>query len=230
MSDYSKNEFAALCRTTVAVLNTNISRKKLVFDKISETFDPGNIQNQIFLKRYQKKAEAEAKKSKLRNVSELYDKVVVKAGENPGTEKTKRRTSAEVEADKEAARKKSAKKVSFDERKTKADTELTEYRAAHEKLKLDKMNGKLIPIDLVFAIILRHNRTIYSGMEREFEAMASKYCDILAGGDRKYLAKIQDELNKKLDKIIKDTKTLADKEIEAEVDAYALTLNRGQRK
>ena len=114
------NKFAALCRTTVAIIRTNKARGKVVF--IGKKIDTDYPLNEIFFDKYNKKAIAESKKVKEReNIESLYDDVV---------EKTTKQVKEQIErTTQKQSRQRSAKKVGWEARKIKADAMLQEKKA-----------------------------------------------------------------------------------------------------
>jgi hypothetical protein len=105
-----------------------------------------------------------------------------------------------------------------------------EYRAEHERLKIEKMAGKLIPVDLVFQILNIHNKSIFSTFQSDAENLASVYCEILAEGDRTKLAEITDKLSVIINLNVEKSKDLSQMELDNAIEEYSETLNRGQRK
>ena len=223
---YTRKEFAALCHTTTAVITTNINRNKIIlFDK---KIDSGNAINKSFFNKYSKKAEKAIKegnkpKAKSPQAEKLYgdlvhtisrEEVISKAAE-------KRRKKANDEAD---------EVVSWEQRKKIADALLQERKAEQAQLQLEKMAGKLIPTDLVFDIIRVHNQSIFATFQNDAENLASIYCDILAAGDRKMLAEINDKLGDVISISIKRSEDVALAGITNAIEEYSKTRNRGERK
>ena len=225
MGIYSRKEFASLCHTTAAVVSTNIQRGKIV--EFEKTIDSDNAINKRFFNKYFKKHQEEIQASKrVKEIEQNYDDVVEKVVAK-ATQKTK-------ETKTNAARKKQNKKaeesVDWDLRKKKAETLLKERQAEKEQMQLEKLAGKLMPVDLVFSIIKSHNTEIFATFHNDAENLASVYCDILAAGDRKKLSEISEKLSVKLNDAIKRSKEVALSSIEAAIDDYSETRNRGERK
>lgn len=222
MAILKKKEFAAMCHTTVAVVNTNIHRGKIIYDKEDKTIDSEDPLNQEFFEKYiELSNQKKAKKTEV-NADELYEKVVEKA--------TKDANNRTKEKQREKSRQTSQKKVDWDLRKKKADAVLQERKAEKELLNLEKLAGKLIPVDLVFRVLKIHNQDIFATFQNDAENLASIYCDILAGGDRKKLSEITDKLNHYLETIINRAKEVSIASIEAAVDEYKEVRSRGERK
>jgi hypothetical protein len=151
MGLYTRSEWAALCRTTTAIVTTNINRGKIeLFEKKIDS--ENKINNQFFVK-YNRKAELELQKNRTlreteQNIESLYNKVVEKASDKVILVKKQNKT----EKERKEAVKKSTEYTDLIERKQKADTELQEFKAQKEQMQLEKMAGKLIPTELVFHI------------------------------------------------------------------------------
>jgi hypothetical protein len=248
MAKLTRKEFAALCHTNAQVINTNVGRNNLVveFRKINTE----NAQNKAFFDRYQKKFD-----DKNRSINEVYTEVVKvvkkKQPKNKSENKSKETATAKGSKkptaktnigltdsrsknkdsdDPSAADLNSQLIVDWNTRKKKADAELVEYRAEHERLKIEKMAGKLIPVDLVFQILNIHNKSIFSTFQSDAENLASVYCEILAEGDRNKLAEITGKLSTIINLNVEKSKDLSQQELDNAIEEYSETLNRGQRK
>ena len=223
MAELSKEEFAAICLTTPGIINTNIHRKKLVYDIDTKKLDSDDPINKAFSKKYQKlyKEKQDALKN-VKKVEELYEDVVEKV--------TKKVEQKQVTEKTTNSRAKSQKVIDWSERKQQADTLLQEARAEKENLTLQKLAGKLIPVDLVFNILNIHNHDIFATFQNDAENLASVYCDILAGGDRKRLAEITTKLSEKLDNAVRRAKEVSMSSIENAIDEYREVRSRGEKK
>lgn len=214
MAIVTRSEFAAICNTTTAVIATNVSRKKInsFSDKTIDTNDP---LNKIFLK--------------LRKQKDIKDALNVR----------QQKKKPEPEESKEAPVKKTPRKKSSKEeqensslilRKLRAETSKAEKDNEIKTLTLEKMTGKLIPVDLMTGILKINIQNIFRSFENELMNIASIYCDIMAAGDRGKLSEVIDLMRQNLHRIIKETKTNAAKEIEGVINEYAETRSRGERK
>ena len=247
MAKLTRKEFAALCHTNAQVINTNVGRGNLVveFKKINTE----NAQNKAFFDRYQKKFD-----DKNRSINDVYTEVVdvVKKKQSKNKTENKSKETARVKGSKKQIEKTNPKLKNKSEnkdndapsaadlnsqaivdwtlRKKQADAELVEYRAEHERLKIEKMAGKLIPVDLVFQILNIHNKSIFSTFQSDAENLASVYCEILAEGDRTKLAEIMDKLSTIINLNVEKSKDLSQMELDNAIEEYSETLNRGQRK
>ena len=244
MAKLTRKEFAALCHTNQQVINTNVQRNNLVVEK--KKINTENAQNKAFFDRYQKKFDENRK-----STSQIYNEVVKPipkpkkkplAEPLPGVKKKANKKPAIVNSDSRskkdqddkntpsAADLKSQEVMDWTLRKKQADAELVEYRAEHERIKIEKMAGKLIPVDLVFQILNIHNKSIFSTFQSDAENLASVYCEILAEGDRSKLAEITDKLSVIINLNVEKSKDLSQMELDNAIEEYSETLNRGQRK
>jgi hypothetical protein len=224
MADLTRKEFAALCRTTEAVVRTNIGRRKIIEDKLN-SIDTEDPINKVFFNKYYQKTQQEMVELKMRATKKEdndYESIVETV--------TKRIVKESDDNKKEQRKKKSTESLSWDDRKKKADALLQERRAEKEKLNLEKLAGKLMPVDLVFQILRTHNQDIFATFQNDAENLASIYCDILAGGDRKKLSEITTKLSEKLENVIKRAKEVSMSSIEQAVNEYAEVRNRGEKK
>lgn len=231
MSRVTRKEFAAICKTTRSNVNVYVSRGKVLVDEdgLIDTEEPLNkMACDNWLKLYQEKEVERKAKEMAEQIAREKGEVIkdepkkIKKKHKPGPKTKKHKNSKSNIA--------SQNIVDDTARKKKADADLQEYKAAHEKLKMDKLAGKLIPVDLVFQILNIHNKSIFSTFQSDSENMASVYCEILAEGDRKKLAEIMDKLSIIINDNVNKAKDLAEIELENAIAEYSETLNRGQRK
>lgn len=212
-------QFAALCHTTPAIVRTNKKRGRVVV--VEGYVDTEDEINNTFFEHYNQKfldqRDKQPKKTKNSNTIEPVKKVIRK----------KPLPSADKLADSKA---KSKNKIDWAERKAKAEAIYKERQAELQLVQLQKLAGKLIPTDLVFNIMLIHNKAIFAEFQNALENYASIYCDILAGGDRKYLAEISGKLAKEMAKTIKKAEKVARKQIKNAVAEYSQTRSRGEKK
>jgi hypothetical protein len=223
MADLNKEEFAAMCHTTVAIINTNINREKIVYDKKAKLIDSDDPLNKAFFRKYMSMSEQKKiRVPKDEDIAKLYDKVVQKATADVETQQKETKRAKQHD--------KSQKNVDMAERKLAADTLLQEAKAEKEQMNLQKLAGKLIPVDLVFAILNIHNHDIFATFQNDVENLASVYCDILAGGDRKRLAEITGKLSEKLNDSVTRAKDVALSSLENAIEDYRETRSRGESK
>ena len=238
MSIITRAEFAIICQTTNAVINTNISRNKIatvVNDK--KLIDTDNPLNKIFKKNQialSKQKTAAPKEKKEPEVS--FKSVIEKAAADLGLESEtvqKVFTAPETAVQKRARleqNKDDEEVVSWDQRKKIADALQAERKAEVTQLQLEKMMGQLMPVDLVEAILKINIQDIFKTFESSCINLASIYCDVLAGGDREKLAEIVGKMRSELSRTIKRIEQSAAQEIENAVENYADTRSRGEKK
>ncbi|WP_299529067.1 hypothetical protein [Ulvibacterium sp.] len=106
--------------------------------------------------------------------------------------------------------------------KIKKDTEFREFQ-------LRKIQGKLLPVDLVERIFTVNIQTVFRSFETEAENVASIYCDIL-GGDSSHQAEMTKQMKDQLQVSIDYSKDRAAKEIKSAIESYCEVLSRGERK
>lgn len=250
MSIVTRAEFAEICKTTAAIINTNVSRNKISTTPGNKRMvDTENPLNKIFKKNQiaienQKKAEARAEKMQGR-VDEKKEKFVKAGTFREAIESVAEdldldddiidRIFTEEEKPKDTKarlnqNKRDEEVVDWDMRKKMADALKAERAAELAQLQVEKLMGNLMPVDLVDNIMRVNIQDIFKSFENELINIASIYCDVLAGGDREKLAEIISKIRLKLNETIKRTETSTAQEIENVIDAYAETRSRGERK
>ena len=220
MALYTRKEFASLCRTTTAVVTTNINRGKIIlFDK---KVDSENPVNKYFFDKYHKKAEAEikknnAKKEDVTDIQALYKEVVKKADK-----KTKKKALNE-------SREKGQVTLDWDTRKKRAEALLKERTAEKALLSLKKMYGEMVPTEFVIMMFSSFTKSVFSTFDNSIMNLAGVYCDELAGGDREALAKVNQRLNEEFQSIIDNAAEIAKKDMINEIKEYSVKRGKGER-
>lgn len=210
MGKVSRKEFAIIADCSVNTIHTYVGRDKVIVgdDKLIDT---EHVINKHFIKM------RKLNKGMKTNFN------AAKGDERQSVQKTtKRRKRKKDESQLDEITRWSVRKEKANAVKAELDTEL-------KKLQLEKMMGQLIPVDLMRGILKINIQNIFMSFENELVNIASIYCDILAGGDRKRLAQITDEMRVHLSRIIKETKKNTAKEIKGVVIEYSETRSRGQR-
>ena len=241
MAFRTRQEFAEDCGTTIAVINTNVSRKKIsVLLRDKGIIDDENPLNKIFKKNRialnkQRKAEevAEKKAAKVdkQKEKEGFKKVIKEAMPDNSSTLIDEIFSEEDEEEKQEKQDEEDDEiVNWELRKKIADALKAERAAELQLIQIEKLNGNLMPVDLVTAIFDINIKDIFKGFENELLNIASIYCDQLAGGDRTALAEITEILREKLNETIKRIEETAEAEIENLIDSYAESRNRGEKK
>lgn len=241
MSIITRQEFADICKTTIGVVNVNISRKK-VNPVVSnpKMIDTENPLNKIFKKKQLQLAKeklanerAEKKQSRYEDASHLQNiKNAIPEDEDEDIvdeiytkEETPTERKARVKQNKE-----DGETSNWDLMKKRADAEKAVESAKLESLKVEKMMGNLMPVDLVQTILSVNIHHIHKNYENDLINVASIFCDKMAGGNREKLAEVVKELRYKLNETINRTKQSSAVEIENVIDSYAEARSRGERK
>lgn len=250
----SRKDFAMICDTTTAIIHTNVARKKINTvpgnKKLIDTDDPLNKifkKNSLALSK-QNKAESKAKakresmkeaiedkKEKFIGAATFKEAIDVVADDLGITDDDIKKVFSGAEMPKQTkARAKqhqeSQESVDWDLRKKIADAQKAELAAEKAQLDIEKLMGKLMPVDLVETILKVNIQDIFKTFENELINLASIYCDILAGGDRERLSEIIKKIRLKLAETIERVEISAAQEIENVVESYAEVRNRGEKK
>lgn len=235
MAIVTRQEFAELCGKTVAIINTNISRKKIEPTEHDKgLIDTAKYINKKFI---QEQVQGRKEKNKVEKVNREKEKIINKTediidrleqlkGDLPPAPPTRKdivsKRKKEEEDDNESS--------NLDLRKKKADTLKAEKQAELERLKVEKMMGQLMPTDMVEAILKGNIGHIYKTMESELMNIASIYCDVMANGDRSKLAEVVKRMRDNLERIVNDTRETALVEMDNVINEYSEARNRGERK
>lgn len=238
MAIVTRQEFADMCGKPVAIINTNVSRKKISTLK-DKRVDTENPLNKIFYKKCKQEAAEELKEKraekkiartepavktnepKIKTPEEVYEEVV-EIFTIQETRNQKRDREKQNDDDQET--------VGWDLRKKIADALKAERAAELAQLQVDKLMGNLMPVDMVEQIIRVNLQDIFKNFENELINIGSIYCDILAGGDREKLSELISKIRTKLSDIIDRTRQSAAQEVENVIEDYAEARNRGERK
>lgn len=93
-------------------------------------------------------------------------------------------------------------------------------KAEKEKMLLDKVAGKLIPIDLVQGVFERFMKGVRDAYESGLDNLANTYCLILAGGDITKYTEIMEAIRAHLDKCLKENGDVVIEDIGRIIDNY----------
>lgn len=240
MSLVTRAEWAEICKTNAATVNTNIARGKItVLKSDKRMLDTENPLNKIFKKNQiaiANKKLADERAEKKNQKASGFEEAIKKAAEDlnldedeldeiyskPETPKQKKAREQQNEDDDQS--------TSWDLMKKKADALKATEQAKLATLQVEKLMGNLMPVDLVEGILRTNIQHIFKEFENELINIASIYCDILASGDRGKLSEIIAKIRAKLNETINRTKTNSAKEIENVIEDYAETRNRGEKK
>lgn len=223
--------FATMCGKPQNYIGTNVLRNKIaVHGDKGKLIDTENPLNKAFLKNCKKLNKGTTAKKPATNkpIEKLYKEVVEpvqpteKIFSEPESKESKQKREEQNDRDGQA--------TDWDLKKKKFEALRSEQLAEKERLNVEKMQGKSIPIDLHKAIVKINIQSILHTYTSDAINQASIYCDILAGGDRAKLAEITDKLQQHLNVIIRRVEATAAKEIENLIEEYAETRSRGEKK
>ena len=114
-------------------------------------------------------------------------------------------------------------------RKKKADALISERRAQELFLKNQKLQGELMPIELVQKVLVINIQGVFRSFESSAENIASIYNERL-GGDRAALTEMTTRMREELERAIYSAKQQSQAEITALMKEYAATRARGEKK
>jgi hypothetical protein len=228
MSILTRGEFAALCGDDIKSLNVYISRDKV---RVGENgIDTKNPINKIHLQK--RKAFNAAKKAGQIDPKSIPAYInpdapalpFVIAGDytptETHTEKLKRQSDNN---DDETI-------AFYQKKKLMGEAEKAVLGAEREQLLLDKAAGKLLPLDMVTNIHKLYARNIFVNFENALETLATKFCEIMAGGDQRLYTRVLQELKLSLDAVITKAGNETQEDIDTLIEDYSETRHRGERK
>lgn len=222
----SRKEFANLCHGDVKKLNVHVQRKKLTtYAGNVNLLDTENPKNAQYLAAEKAKVGAET-------VEKPKAEPVKKEPKAKKTEEKPAKPPAETREIREKIARQNAqdmKEMQSKARKDDLDYEIAELKRKQLELQLDKVSGKLLPVDLAEGVIVRHGVTILKEFEKGFIRIAEIFVAI-TGADPGLRAKIIDDCKQVLHRCVTDAGEKASDEIENLVADYSETLLRGQRK
>jgi len=213
MADVDRKTFATMCGTTVGIVNMNVKRKKVIV--LDNGFvDTENALNYDFMKRYQKVAQE--KRIKPVKIEKVYEEVVktIPKVKPPRNREKQNEESKEISG--------------LDLRKKKAEVLKVEREAQLKLLDITKKNGESLPTDLVVMMVTVLIREMLANFDRSTIRIADKFCSI-TGANRKILAKVNNELNNEMQKIIDEAEKNVKFQITKAVKEYSITRNKGER-
>ncbi|MEG9328560.1 hypothetical protein V6B16_11495 [Salinimicrobium catena] len=114
-------------------------------------------------------------------------------------------------------------------RKKQADALISERRAQELFLKNQKLQGELMPIELVQKVLVINIQSIFRSFESSAENIASIYNERL-GGDRAALTEMITRMREELERAIHSAKQQSQAEITALMREYSATRSRGEKK
>lgn len=215
MPRYSKSEFIEIGFTTHKKLSTYIKRKKVIPNSNNE-IDTSLQINQDFLDKC-----ISLHEQKLQNVSEVKNKSISKPRE-PKTIPSPSKVKSRVISDEDKKIEEGAvKSYNLERYKKQLEIESLESENKIKKIKLDKLNGVVIPTELVMIMFGHHSKSITTAFQQAAEnfivLMVQSY-----GVDKKTQAKIRGDLIAVINKSIKESLEISRNGIENIVDEYAI--------
>lgn len=206
MSLYTVKDFAKYVGVKTGTLRKHISRKKVI--KSGKFIDSDNPINQIYIQDY------------------LTDQTFNEDFSAPN-EKTRDNETEKPENNKESSG--NSFLHSLTRREKIAKTLKMEREAEYKRMQNLKLQGKLMPIELVETTLTINIQSIFRSFESASENIASIYNERL-GGNRADLAEMITRMREELERAIGSAKQKAREEIEAHIQEYAETRSRGEKK
>lgn len=220
MPRYSRKEFIELCGIQHAYLTMNIKRKKVILNTNDE-IDTSLQMNEDFLQK--QIAKQKKKVLALANDNEVGPedkpkKVATPKAPTPKKPIVKRvvKSNEDEEIEKEAVQ-----SYNLDRYKKQLEVEALENENKIKKIKLDKLNGVVIPTELVMVLFGQHSKSITTAFHQAAEnfvvEMAGAY-----GVNKSDVAKMRGDLITVVNKAIEDSLEISRKSIDKIVDEYAI--------
>lgn len=228
MSLVSRKEFAILCDKSIAIINVNVGRGKIIVR--DKKIDTENAFNKMFFDNCHK--QKVFKKKPEPKIEELYKEVVevkkpidYSAPEyghtKKETAKQKRERKKQNEKDKEI--------VDWDVRKKKAEALLKERQAEKELINIKQKYGEMIPTEFVKIMFTTFTKSMLSIFDNSMMNLAGVYCDELAGGDREALSRVNQKLNEEFQDIINSASEIATKDLMNEIKSFSIKRGKGEK-
>ena len=212
MSYLSTKDFSKLVTVKPGTLRAHISRGKVVKDKDSGLIDTENPINQAYIAENSMNKAASVpvpKKTKPEDVPYEPKVPVPSPSSEPGAD--------------------SGSITGLALREKKAKTLKVEREAQYKALQIQKMQGELMPIELVERTQTINLQSIFRSFESASENIASIYNERL-GGDRASLAEMITRMRKELERAIRSAEEKSKEEIKGLMAEYAATRQRGEKK
>lgn len=225
MSILTRGEFAILCGDDIKALNVYIQRGKV---RVGENgIDTKNAINKVHLA---KRKTFNANKNKgIINPQTIPPAVKYDDAAKidpdvtpPETHNAKLKRQSDNSDDENIA--------FYQKKKLMGEAEKAVLGAEREQLLLDKAAGKLLPLDMVTNIHKLYARNIFVNFENHLETLATKFCEIMAGGDQRLYTRVLQELKLSLDTVITKAGNETQEDIDTLIEDYSETRHRGERK
>ena len=217
MPRYSKKEFIDLCFITHATLSMNIKRKKVIPNSHDE-IDTALAINNDFLLKYIEKNKQRILNPNSKKKKGKSNKIPTPSAPLPVSPPVKQR---DVTPEDLAIEANAVAVYDLDKQKKLLEIEKLENENKISKIKLDKMNGVVIPTDLVMVLFGQHSKSLTTAFHQAAEnfvvSMAQSY-----GVDKKSQAKMRGDLIAVVNKAIEDSLEISRDGIDNVVDEYAI--------
>lgn len=215
MPRFSKKEFIALAFINHQILGTAIRRGKIIPNNNNE-IDTSLQINQDFLEKYVAKHKGKAVEEKIKEVEKKT--IPTPKAPIPKADDVKPRNLSPAD---EEIEKVAIAKYNLDRIKKELEIDIQEQTIKINKIKLDKLNGVVIPTELVMVIFAQHSKSTTTAFHQAAEnfvvEMASSY-----GVNKTDTAKMRGVLKDIINKGIKSSLEESKKQIDNIVDDYAV--------
>lgn len=205
MSLYTTKDFADYVGVKPATLRKQISRKQVI--KTGKFIDSDNPINQVYIQEHLK--------------DQAFDDSNLASPDTGSSEKELPENIKETSG--------TSFLHSLTRREKIAKTLKMEREAEYKRMQNLKIQGKLMPIDLVETTLNINIQSIFRSFESASENIASIYNERL-GGNRADLADMISRMRQELERAIESAKLKSREEIEAHIQEYAETRSRGEKK
>ena len=224
----SPKDFAKAIGIKYTTLRSHLNRKKVY--KSGDFIDTDYNLNQLYINDQTngKGIDLSRINAKENAVQDPKTETKPKSNKTKTTAKPKVEHPADVKTDSSVSQE-DIMHHSFNLRKKRADAEKAEKDNELKSLEIAKKMGELMPIEMVEKILMVNIRTLVRESVNEWENIGSVYCEIL-GGNRSHLSQMVEQMNKHMDKLVKEVKKKAGDEIKQVIKDYTEVRSRGQRK
>lgn len=209
MAEFSKSEFAELCGMKPSAFSNAIARGKVKVNAAGKIDDKEEINSSFFkTKLLEKRNRLEAEQG-----SETEEETTNSADDR-----------AQALAPPETAGDAYALSKQQQQMQIKKLTEEVDIL----KIKKEKMQGEVIPTDLVKTVIVQHSKSIVSEFYNAADSLLMKISK-LKGLDRNEMAELRGELVGVINQAVNDSVVSSKKMIKNIVNEYATKRGRGER-
>ena len=222
MPRYSRKEFIELCGIQHAYLTMNVKRNKVILNTNDEIDTSLQINHDFLTKqvaKLKKKAlDASIEPDQEKEPENENKKIPQPNAPTPNAPKVKKRPKRK---DDEEIEKEALASYNLDRYKKQLEIESLENSNKIAQIKLDKLNGVLIPTDLVMVLFGQHSKSLTTAFHQASEnfvvEMSAAY-----GVKKVDTARMRGELITIVNKAIKDSLEISRSGINNIVDEYAI--------